>query len=166
MVIYYDLEFYYEEITQIGASCAHGTFSQHVLPQSRIQIHRIKDLTKVHDKKNHLCQIKLFDRHKNKFLPTMSPSKGSWKISFLDFRNEKSCLLFPTGPKMLHCCKHVFINIFPSPKFHFWTINILMLKLFFQNMLETQVLAFVLFSKSSSLMSVFVTMMLYKTILL
>ena len=36
LIIYYDFEFYYLEITQIGAACVHNQFSQHIIPESKI----------------------------------------------------------------------------------------------------------------------------------
>jgi hypothetical protein len=77
LVIYYDLEFYYQEITQIGAACVHNQFSQHILPESKIKKKKIENLTRVHDKFNYRKQRNmLFDMDTNQYLPTVLPERG------------------------------------------------------------------------------------------
>ena len=79
LLIFYDLEWSFSDIIQIGASCEKGDFSQAVRPSGKVN-YAVKKKIKLDVKVGPTGKRQVFDVKRRMFLPTLDP-----RDAFMDF---------------------------------------------------------------------------------
>ena len=85
LLIFYDLEWSFGDIIQIGASCEKGDFSQAVRPSGKVN-YAVKKKIKLDVKVGPTGKRQVFDVKRRMFLPTLDPRDAF--MDFLDWLEE------------------------------------------------------------------------------
>ena len=85
LLIFYDLEWSFSDIIQIGASCTRGDFSQAVRPSGKVNF-AVKKKIKMDVKVGPTGKRQVFDVKRRMFLPTLDPRDAF--VDFLDWLEE------------------------------------------------------------------------------
>ena len=85
LLVFYDLEWSFSDIIQIGASCERGDFSQAVRPSGKVN-YAVKKKIKMDVKVGPTGKRQVFDVKRRMFLPTLDPRDAF--IDFLDWLEE------------------------------------------------------------------------------
>ena len=85
LLVFYDLEWSFSDIIQIGASCGRGDFSQAVRPSGKVN-YAVKKKIKMDVKVGPTGKRQVFDVKRRMFLPTLDPRDAF--MDFLDWLEE------------------------------------------------------------------------------